>query len=201
MKYQQAGKNSWFSREQVLTIPNMLSLFRIILIPVFIVLYTSDNTELAFAVLLISTLSDVFDGYIARSLGQVTDLGKVLDPIADKLTHASVIICLMLRFKWMRILFAVFAAKELSMLVLGLLVIRYTGRVYSAKWYGKLCTTVTVAVMAVHIIFPAISPTLSMWLCIADMILMLNALIQYAVYDIKEIAKAAQISKVQTKSC
>ena len=96
MKYQQAGKNSWFSREQVLTIPNMLSLFRIILIPVFIVIYTSDNTELAFAVLLISTLSDVFDGYIARSLGQVTDLGKVLDPIADKLTHAAVIICLML---------------------------------------------------------------------------------------------------------
>ena len=154
MKYQQAGKNSWFSGEQVLTIPNMLSLFRIILIPVFIVLYTSDNTELAFAVLLISTLSDVFDGYIARSLGQVTDLGKVLDPIADKLTHAAVIICLMLRFKWMRILFAVFAAKELSMLVLGLLVIRYTGRVYSAKWYGKLCTALIYGCVGALLAFP-----------------------------------------------
>ncbi len=188
------------NKEKVFTIPNALSLFRIILIPFFIHFYFNNNCNLAFIVLLISTLSDVLDGLIARSCGMISDLGKVLDPLADKITHAAIIICLALRFKWIRLLFAVFAVKEITMLILGIIVLKKTNMVYSAKWYGKLCTTFTFITMTVHLLFPNISTTVSMLFCLFNILLMVNALVRYAVLDLKLIRSANNQSYLVGKS-
>ena len=184
-----------------MNIPNLISAARILLVPLFVSYYLDGKVTAAMGVVLLAAASDVLDGAIARRFNMVTKLGKILDPVADKLMQAAMMLCAALETPAVWLLLGLHVLREAVLSLTGLHVILVTGQVHSAKWYGKLCTTVTVAVMAVHIIFPGISPTLSMWLCIADMILMLNALIQYAVYDIKEIAKAAQISKVQTKSC
>ena len=78
-----------------MSIPNILSIFRIVLIPVFIVCYLMLPDEMGWVpalVLVVSGATDVVDGYIARHFNMVTQLGKVLDPLADKLTLAAVVI-------------------------------------------------------------------------------------------------------------
>lgn len=181
-------KETQSNAEQILTIPNLLSLFRFVLIPIFIFFYLHQKYACSLIVLLLSTLSDVMDGYIARNTNTVTDLGKVLDPIADKLTQAAIMICLSFEFKWMLVLFAVLAVKELTMMIFGILVLKITGKVNGAKWYGKLCTTITVVIMAIHIVFPYISNSLSMWLCFVNMLMMIHSLVRYIAFDCGEIA-------------
>lgn len=181
-------KETQNNAEQILTIPNLLSLLRLVLIPIFIFFYLHQKYAFALIVLLLSTLSDVMDGYIARSTNTVTDFGKILDPIADKLTQAAIMICLSFEFKWMLVLFAILAVKEILMMIFGILVLKITGKVNGAKWYGKLCTTITVVIMAIHIVFPYISNSLSMWLCIVDMLMMIYSLVRYIIFDCGEIA-------------
>ena len=80
------------------TIPNLISFIRIILIPVFAVLFYKGYTVAAVTILALSGLSDLVDGKIARKLNQVSNLGKMLDPIADKLTVFAIAIILFLKF-------------------------------------------------------------------------------------------------------
>ena len=91
-----------FSKKEIFSIPNLMGYFRILLIPVFCYLYITAETEreylYAVLVVLLSSLTDLFDGKIARRFHMVTELGKALDPIADKLTHAALAICLATRY-------------------------------------------------------------------------------------------------------
>ena len=83
-----------------LNVPNALTLFRILLIPVYLWRYLTAQSQMdyltAAGILLLSALSDTMDGYIARRFHQITQLGKILDPAADKLTLAAVIVSLWL---------------------------------------------------------------------------------------------------------
>ncbi|MBQ1243883.1 MAG: CDP-alcohol phosphatidyltransferase family protein [Clostridia bacterium] len=132
------------------TIPNLLSLIRILLIPVFAYLYYNDMKVEAVAVLAASGLSDMFDGKIARRFNQISALGKVLDPVADKLTQITIAVMLLLDFKdaenkminafgWV---FLVFLIKEAVMLIGGLVMLLLNIRPGAAEIYGKLATTV-----------------------------------------------------------
>ena len=113
-------KNPRFSAKNILTIPNLISLFRILLIPLIIWLYCGKKQYTAtIAVIVISGASDIIDGKIARKFHMVSDVGKVLDPIADKLTQATLVICLTARYPWMWALLAIFAVKERLMLLWG----------------------------------------------------------------------------------
>jgi len=143
-------------KEQAFSIPNLLSYFRLLLIPAFIILYLQEKFPAALAVLAASGLSDTLDGRIARKYNMVTDLGKFIDPVADKLTQFAMIICVATRFPAMWILLIIHTVKELIMLVFGIYILRKTDTVNSAKWYGKLCTGVIYAVMMVHVIVPNI---------------------------------------------
>lgn len=143
-------------KEQALSIPNLLSYFRLLLIPAFVILYMQEKFPAALAVLAASGLSDTLDGRIARKYNMVTDLGKFIDPVADKLTQFAMIICVATRFPAMWILLIIHTVKELIMLVFGIYILRKTDTVNSAKWYGKLCTGVIYAVMMVHVIVPNI---------------------------------------------
>ena len=146
------------TRKQLFTIPNLLSLLRLCMIPLIIWLYcTQKNYALTAVVLVLSGLTDMVDGYIARRFNMVTDLGKALDPVADKLTQASVMFCLLSRFRMMLVPLLLLIFKEVCNGVMSLIVIKKTGKVCGADWHGKVCTWLLYAMMFVHIVWFDIS--------------------------------------------
>lgn len=144
-----------------LTIPNLLSLIRIILIPVFGVLFYHGEVLWAVVVLVLSGLTDFFDGKIARKFNQVSELGKVLDPVADKLTQMTIAIILFLTFNksenpimvWFKWVFLFFVAKELLMVVVGAIMIAIGLKPSAAVIYGKVATFAYYVVMGLVITF------------------------------------------------
>ena len=142
-------------KNQILTIPNLLSMVRLLLIPVILWLYIgAGNNILAIAVIILSGLTDVVDGYIARRFHMVSDFGKILDPVADKLTQGALILCLTVTYDWMKWLIVLFVLKECAMLIMGFLVIRKENSVNSAQWHGKLNTVALYGIMSLLILFP-----------------------------------------------
>ncbi len=149
-----------FKKEQILTIPNLLSLVRLLLIPLILWLYIAkENYVLAVGVVVLSGATDILDGYIARHYNMVSDLGKIIDPIADKLTQAAMIVCLFDRYKAVRYLLALFIVKELIMAFFGWLAIQKKDSVNSAQWFGKATTVALYATMVILFLFPTISET------------------------------------------
>ncbi|MCL6457796.1 MAG: CDP-alcohol phosphatidyltransferase family protein, partial [Gorillibacterium sp.] len=85
---------SWTRRDRELTWPNVLTLLRFLLIPVYLYIFFTGHEESAFLIMLLAGVTDVLDGYIARKRNQVTELGSMLDPLADKLMLLTVIFSL-----------------------------------------------------------------------------------------------------------
>jgi len=164
-----------FKKDQIVTIPNLLSLVRLLLIPVIVWLYCvkQENTA-AVGVILLSGITDVADGIIARKFHMVSDFGKILDPIADKLTQGAVILCLTLQHPLMWALIVLFVIKEIGMGIMGLATIKKTDLVNSAKWHGKVNTVVLYGVMILLILFQEMPEGLAnaLILLCAGMILM-----------------------------
>ena len=131
------------------TIPNWLCFLRIALIPVFAVLFLQDHVIAAIVVIAVAELTDLFDGMIARKFNQVSELGKMLDPIADKLSQTSIVIVLIIKY-WdnaIKYLFMFFIAKEIIMLIGGAILISKGLRPVAAEMWGKVATTVFCIVM------------------------------------------------------
>lgn len=143
--------------DQILTIPNLLSLIRLALIPVIVWLYcVRQDYHGAVFVIVLSGLTDIADGMIARKCNMVSEFGKILDPAADKLTQVAMIICLASRYDLMIPLLVEFALREVAMLVLGYLTMKQRNQVNSAQWFGKLTTVMIYAAMSILILFPGI---------------------------------------------
>ena len=154
------GRNAQENR--IFTIPNLLSMLRIVLIPVIVWLYhVKDAYQLAAGLLLVSGITDVVDGYIARRFHMISDLGKALDPIADKLTQTAVLVCLLPQFPVMWLPLGLLVVKEFITGVWKLHVIHKTGRVDGAQWHGKAATVLLFAMIMLHILWPAIPPAFS----------------------------------------
>ena len=164
-----------WKKEQVFTLPNLLSLLRIALIPLIIKLYWVDEAyTTALLVLILSGITDVADGMIARKFHMVSDLGKILDPIADKLTQMATLICLLTRFPYMWMPLALLTVKEFFTGILGFFAIRKSGHVIGADWHGKVCTVVLYSVMGLHMLWSNIPVGFSrslVWLCMCVMAL------------------------------
>ena len=161
------------TENKILTIPNLLSLFRLILIPVIIWLYWFRKDYFPAGVLLIiSGLTDLADGYIARHFNAVSNVGKILDPIADKLTQAAMLFCLVTRFPLMAAPFGFLVIKEVFIDPTGLLMIRKTGKVLGADFHGKVATTLPYAMMILHIFWidiPSAVSAVSILICLVSM--------------------------------
>lgn len=137
-----------FKREDLFTVPNILGYFRLLLLPVIGVAVVEDWYEAKVALLGISALTDFLDGKIARRFNQVTELGKVLDPVADKLTLCVLFFCLGIQNRYARVIVILMFAKEVFMALMQLYVCRKTGRTTGgARWYGKICTAVMFLVL------------------------------------------------------
>ena len=174
------------SQSKILTIPNLLSFFRLCLIPVFMWLYCVERNYLwTGIILIISGLTDTVDGIIARKFNMISDLGKVLDPIADKVTQAAMLFCLLTRFPLMIAPLALMVVKEFFMGVTGLLVIRKTGEVFGADWHGKVNTWLLYAMMILHVFWYNIPDTVSRVLIGICVVMMLISLVLYGRHNLK----------------
>ena len=155
------AKKTAYLFENVWTIPNIISFIRILLIPVFGVLFYNGELLWALLILAFSGFTDFIDGKLARKLNQVSELGKMLDPIADKLTQATIAIVYFFTFrnadnetlKLFSWVFLLFILKELVMLVGGAFMIAVGIRPGAAEIYGKLATLVFYVVMVLIMAF------------------------------------------------
>ncbi len=143
------------------TIPNLLSVIRILLIPVFAVLFYREEYGWAILTLVLSGLSDFFDGKIARKFNQISALGKMLDPVADKLTQVTLAVLLFMSFnkaqdetlKAFSWVFLVFIVKEIVMVLGGAVMLACGIRPGAAEIYGKVATFAFYAIMILVIAF------------------------------------------------
>lgn len=126
------------------TIPNWLCFLRIALIPVFTVMFIKEQYVAAFITMIIAALTDVFDGKIARKFNMVSNLGKILDPIADKLSQIAIVIILLYKF-WdgpLKYVLFLFILKEGIMIIGGAILLSKGLRPVAAEIWGKLATVV-----------------------------------------------------------
>ena len=143
-----------YYKNKIITIPNILSLFRLLLIPVIMWLYIVKKDPVwTMVILALSGITDIVDGIIARKYHMISDFGKAFDPVADKLTQIAMLFCLVSRFKWMLLPLCVLVVKEITAGIMGLLVIRKTGKVDGALWHGKATTASLYSMMIIHLIW------------------------------------------------
>ena len=162
----------FFSKNQILTVPNLLSLVRIMLIPIIVWLYSFKKNY--YAVILLSGATDIVDGWIARHFNMISDFGKALDPLADKLTQAALLLCLLSEYKLMWGLIVIFGVCEIGKLALGIIIAKKHDEVTGAKWYGKANTVFIYVTMMLLILFPQmneITANMLMLMCGAVMII------------------------------
>ncbi|MDD4000402.1 MAG: CDP-alcohol phosphatidyltransferase family protein [Bacilli bacterium] len=174
------------NKNKVFTIPNLLSFARILLIPVFIYFYIYQEKYLySSLVLVLSGVTDVIDGFIARSFNMISNLGRILDPIADKLTQAAVLCCLIIKFPYMLGLLILLLIKDISLGIFGLIFIKRNKQCINSVWHGKLAALSLYLMMFVHIVVPNISQNISYFLMLISLVMMLMSLILYAKYFIR----------------
>lgn len=167
------------------TIPNWLSYLRIVLVPVFAVLFLKGYVGWALIVLAISGLSDFFDGKIARKFNQVSELGKIIDPVADKLTQITIAVLFYIYFKNSTVdliksfswVFLIFVIKELVMVVFGGLMLLLNMRPGAAEIWGKAATMVFYIVMIVIVLFGPEIGVLKSVLVLPDIALLILVII------------------------
>ncbi len=175
-------------QKKLLTIPNILSFFRLCLIPVIVWLYIGKEDYFwTLIILLLSGLTDIVDGIIARRFNMISDFGKVFDPVADKLTQIVMLFCLVSRFKHMMILLVLLVVKEVCTGITGLISVKKTSTVEGAVWHGKLTTVMLYSMMAIHLIWYNIPHAVSLTLVGVCIGIMLMSFIMYSIRNIKAI--------------
>lgn len=178
-------------KKEIFTIPNLLSLFRLALIPLYVVIYLNarSNTDyyLAAAILAVSCLTDLIDGQIARRFNMISTIGKVLDPLADKVTQFTMVICLSIKYPILWFLVILIFIKEIFQLIAGLLRLRKGKMLKGAQITGKVCTAVLFISLILLVMLPDISYFAVQIITLIDSIFLLIAFTDYAiVYNRKD---------------
>lgn len=156
--------------KRILTIPNLLSLLRLIMIPQLMWLYLEKQNYVWTTVLLVlSGITDVLDGFIARKFHMISEFGKAFDPIVDKLTQVAMLYCVGFTFPEVRYLLIALVVKEFITGVMSLCSIRKTGQVQGAEWHGKVVTVLLYVLIADRLI-PGLLSAALMILCAGMMV-------------------------------
>ncbi len=146
--------------ERIFTVPNILSFFRILLIPVYAYIYITAETDkeyyTAAAIMAVSMATDFVDGTIARKFNMITVFGKIIDPIADKLTQCVIFICLSIHWNQLYWVLGLFLVKEGFQAIMGLRLIKNKQMLSGALPAGKISTAVLFASMIVLVLFPGL---------------------------------------------
>lgn len=126
--------------ENILTVPNLMTCIRIILIIPFLIMFFNGNYTASFSVLIFSGMTDFFDGFVARTFNQTSQLGKYLDPLADKLTLFAVGFCVYVMFPKLIFIVILLVLKDILMIAGSLILLKRSINPPSAKWFGKAAT-------------------------------------------------------------
>lgn len=170
-----------------MNVPNAITVFRILLIPVFAWQFLEGNYYVAAAIYLVAWFSDVLDGFIARKFNLITNFGKLFDPLADKLLNMTALFLLAYKGIIPLVFPIILLAKELILVIGGGILLKYSKVVVSAKWSGKIATFLfTVAVILM--LFPQVQTfaVILAWIAMASAFV---ALIDYAVGFFKAVKK------------
>lgn len=170
-------------KKEIFTIPNILSLFRLALIPVYVLIYLNAKEPghyfISAGILAVSCLTDLIDGKIARKFNMISTLGKILDPLADKLTQFTLILCLGVRYQALRYLFTLFLIKEGFQTIAGMVNLRKGKMLDGALISGKVCTTVLFSSLIVMVLIPTLETTTVNVIAMIDALFMLIAFVDY----------------------
>lgn len=170
-------------KKEIFTIPNLLSFFRLILIPVYMTIYlkaqVASDYILAGSILAASCLTDMVDGKIARRFNMITTFGKFLDPLADKLTQFSLLLCLAIRYPVLWAVFSLFVLKELFQLFAGILAVRHGYILKGALFTGKVCTTVLFISLVAMVILPSMATATISLIAMIDGVFLMVAFADY----------------------
>lgn len=170
-------------KKEVLTIPNLLSIFRLLLIPVYMVIYLkAQETKdyiIAGVILALSCLTDLVDGKIARKFNMITSLGKFLDPLSDKITQFTLILCLAIRYPVLWSILSLFVIKELFQLIAGALAAHHGYILKGALFTGKVCTTILFISLVALVVFPKLSEPIVSLIALIDGVFLMVAFGDY----------------------
>lgn len=166
------------------------------MVPLFLWIYLGlDEPLWAAGLLVLSGITDTVDGWIARKFHQVSNLGKALDPFADKVTQIAVVTCLSIRFPRLWIVSGVLLAKESFALITSLMAIHSSGEIQGADWHGKVTTTLMYITMIAHLVFPEIPDIVSITLTILCTGMILLSGVLYGIRNIHSIC-AGKVEEV-----
>lgn len=172
-------------KKEIFTIPNLLSLFRLLLIPVYVTIYLNAKNDmyyfLAAGILAVSCLTDMIDGKIARHFNMISTVGKVLDPIADKLTQFTLIVCLAVKHNILWYLVALFFIKESFQLIIGGINLKKGRMLKTSLISGKISTTVLFISLVLLVLLPSMSDAAVNIIAIVDAVFLAVAFLDYAV--------------------
>lgn len=170
-------------KKEIFTIPNMLSMLRLLLIPVYVIIYLNATERshyyLSAGILAVSCLTDMVDGKIARHFNMISNLGKILDPVADKATQFTLIVCLAMRYPILTYLVLLFVVKEGFQLVAGGCALKKGMMLDGALLAGKICTTVLFLSLILLVMFPTIPYETVVAVTAVDSVFMLFSFVQY----------------------
>ena len=178
-------------KKEIFTIPNMLSLFRLVLIPIYVAIYLSAQNAadyyLAAGILAVSCMTDLIDGKIARHFNMISSLGKFLDPLADKATQFTLIMCLVVKYNVLWYLVGIFVLKESFQLIAGGIILRKGKMLKGALYSGKICTTILFVSLILMVMLPNLSEKAVNIMALVDAVFMLIAFADYVIaYFFKE---------------
>ena len=167
-----------------MSIPNILSIFRLLLIPFFTYFIISkEDFFIAGILLVISGITDYCDGFIARKFNMSTNLGKILDPLADKLTQLVTVICLAVKgYKVMWFLAVFLFIKDLILLIGGLMLYQKKDGMLPSNWFGKIATTVFyISVVLLTLFQKYLSETAKYVIAFVIILVCLTAFVSYVI--------------------
>lgn len=181
---------------KIITVPNILSFIRLCLIPVILWEYIFLKKHvLAAATVIVSGITDIADGFIARKFNMVSHVGRILDPVADKLTQMAVIACLCSKYIMMVVPLAILVVKELANGIIALVMLKRTGNTINSRWHGKLATVILYVMMVMHLFWvdiPAVISDIFIWTSISSMAL---SFVLYTLQNAEAIKSAGEISE------
>lgn len=170
-------------KKEIFSIPNLLSFFRLALIPVYAYIYLNATQMhqyvLAGTIMAVSCLTDMIDGKIARHFNMITTVGKILDPIADKMTQFTLTLCLSLEYPVLMPVLALFVVKEAFQLIAGIFFLRKGRMLPGALMTGKVCTTVLFISLIALVLFPEMNPAVVNVIALTDGVFLAISFVSY----------------------
>lgn len=173
--------------ENIWNVPNILTMLRMVLIGIFVWVFVQGHLYWAMVIFILASITDLLDGYIARKYNLVTNFGKLMDPLADKLMLVTALICLTTQELVPLWVVLVVALKELLMVVGGYFLLKH-GIVVQARFIGKAATFMFAVAVVVTFLHDFIAPW-DTYLQIVAVVLSVSAMCWYVVKTVRAVLR------------